>query len=53
MTRCHALSFTVAFQEVNDVRVSFLKDQISLKDKPPVNHAKYRRKQAEMLTMKK
>jgi hypothetical protein len=43
----------VAFQEVNEERVSFLKDQISPKDKPPVNHAKYRRKQAEMLTMKK
>jgi hypothetical protein len=43
----------VAFQEVNDQRVSSLKDQIGLKDKPPVNHAKYRLKQAEMLTMKK
>jgi hypothetical protein len=53
MTRCHALCFTVAFQEINDERVSSLKDQISLKDKPPVNHAKYRLKQAERVTIKK
>ena len=53
ITRCHALCFAVGFQEVNDERVSFLKDQMSPKDKPPVNQARYRLKQMEMLTMKK
>jgi hypothetical protein len=43
----------VGFQEVNDERVSFLNDQMSPKDKPPVNQARYRIKQMEMLTMKK
>jgi len=43
----------VGFQEVKDDRVSFLKDQMSPIDKPPVNQARFRLKQMEMLTMKK